>query len=269
MRSALERLFAAYCRFCAVIVALIPVAVIAILVGSGIGEWQRLGPRALLGPVADTIGFTIVACLTSAIAGGTLGIGAAFLSHEFAPAAVARPVESAIALLRFAPAVAYGWFGVVAIAPLAAAFNNGAASALVACMLLLSAVTAPTAATLLIRALRQVPENVRQAAVAAGATRLQTTVLVLVPAVRRRIVSAYATCFARAFGESAAVLLLLIALSKDVDAFVPRTMASRAFGSLAPLNIGEPVEALALIVALVACACALWVDRDYRGRQWT
>ncbi len=277
MPSALDRLFAAYCRACAFAVVLVPVAVVALLV-TAIGlDWQSRGPRVVLEPLGATLGFTVAVAACAAALGGSLGIGAAFMSHEYAPGGVRRIVEAATLALRVTPSIGYAWLGAAIIAPLVLALTHGTAAPFTGAVALLTLIEAPTAATLAARALRRIPETVRHAAVAAGATRLQTTVLVLIPALRRRIASAYVACFGRACVEAAALLLLFIAIARlgatpaaPASNHAADTMATLAFALLSHQTpSGASVGVLALAVAVIAYVCALWVDRDFRGRQWT
>ena len=267
MPSAFDRLFAAYCRACAYVVALIPVAAVASLIGMCAVDWARFGPREFFQPIVLTIGFTVAVAAASALVGGSIGIGAAFLSHELAPAGIRKSVDSAIALLRAMPAFGFGWLGAAVVAPFVISLMHGAVGAFAAAVILLSIVETPASATLAIRALRRVPQRVRHAAVAAGATRLQTLTLVLMPALRRRIASAYVACFGRACCEAVALTLLFIALAKS-SIPAANTMASMAFQLQSGLASGGPGDGIALAIAAIAFACALWVDRDYRGRQW-
>jgi len=110
---------------------------------------------------------------------------------------------------------------------------------------------------------------VRFAAAASGATRLQTTTHVIVPAMRRRIAIAGLAAFARSIGEATAMQVLFVALARDGVRAVPTTAAT-VFSRLA---LGPPAAdpsyyIAALVLLCVAAACVLAVGREVGGPQW-
>ena len=270
MPSLPERLFAALTRASAVVVAAVPLAVVGVLAWTGIGG--ALAPH-LAPPIvglAQTASFTLAVVATAAIVGGAVGVGCAIAAEELAPAAFRAAIEAAIGFLAAMPAVAIGWFAAYAVAPFSEAHSLGRASQFVAAAVVLAAMTAPTACGLVTRALRRVPDAMRQAAGAAGASRLQTTALVIVPALGRRIAAAVLASFARAIGEATALQMLFFALYRH--GFAPASTTASllfekaAFGLLATTFPAASLAALALLA--VAAGCSIIVSREYRGMQW-
>jgi ABC-type phosphate transport system permease subunit len=268
MPSVPERLFTAFVQACAVIVASVPLAAAAAL--SWIGVSHALTSIAGLGEAAATGAFTIAAAAAAAVIGGSLGIGCALAAEELAPSAIRGAIAAAVAFLGAVPAVAFGWFAVVAIAPVAAARPFGNATQFAAAAAVLAAMVAPTTCALVTRSLRRMPDAVRQAAASAGASRLQTTALVILPALRRQIGAAVLAAFARAIGEATALQILFASLvaygmvpaATTASWIFATTTASPTVDSAAAVSLA----ALALIV--IASGCALIVSREYRGAQW-
>jgi phosphate transport system permease protein len=271
MPSVAERFFAGVSRACAFLVAVVPLAAFAVLSWTAVSAFLVLRAEPGAGAFAATIVFTAAVCASAAILGGAVGIGCAVAAEELAPPAVRGAIDAAIAFLGAIPAVAFGWFAYTLIVPLAARQPLGAGTPFAAATLVLAAMTAPTACILVKRALRRIPDVTRHAAAAAGASRLQTTALVVVPALRSRIAAALLAAFARALGEATAMQILLSALARHgVESAA--TTASWVFSTLvtAPPSaaIAGEVSTGALALFVVVSACALLVAREYRGLQW-
>jgi phosphate transport system permease protein len=270
MPSVPERLFAALLQACAVIVAFVPLGAAGALLWIGISH--ALASHAIpgAGGLAATAVFTIAAAAAAAVIGGTLGIGCALAAEELAPSAVRGAIEAAVAFLGTVPAVAFGWFAAVSIAPLAAARPLGSATQFAAAAVVLAVMVVPTTCSLVTRALRRVPDAVRHAAASAGASRLQTTAFVILPALRRHIGAAVLAAFARAVGEATALQILFAALA--AYGIVPAaTTASWIFASATAAPNADTAAALsfaALALLVIGSGCGLIVAREYRGAQW-
>jgi len=270
MPSVPERLFTALLRVFAVLVAFVPLAAAAVLLADGVTA--ALSSHALPGAngLAATELVTIGVAAAAAMLGGSLGIGCAFAAQELAPGAVRRSIEAAVAFLGAMPAVAFGWFAAVSVAPFVSARPLGGATQFAAATAVLTVMVMPTTCALVTRALRRVPAATRHASAAAGASRLQTTALVIVPALRRRIGAAVLAAFARALGEATALQMLFVSLAAFGIApaattaswiFATATAAPSA-AAAAELSLG----ALALLA--LAAGCGFIVAREYRGAQW-
>lgn len=270
MSSLAERLFGALSRAGALIVGAVPVAVVALLV------WQAASLSLGLLARPNNFGkddllltalFTLAVSAAAAAVGGTAGIGCAIAAEELAPGAVRAVLLTAIGFLGSMPAVVFGWFAAAIVAPLAAAHPFGGASRFAAATLVLSAMVAPIACGLVSRALRRIPDSVRHAAAAAGATRLQTTLLVVVPGFIRRIFAASVAAFARAVGEATAMQVLFAVLAPLGLQGVPTT-AAWIFSTTPGTITSAWVSTGALALVAVTALCGVVVAREYRGMQW-
>jgi ABC-type phosphate transport system permease subunit len=268
MLAVTERLFAVASRTCAIIVGAVPAVAVVALV------WASIRP-ALLGVVPTGLEelwsvalFTVGVAATAAAAGGALGIGSAIAAEELAPGAARASIEAAIGFIGAVPAVAFGWFAVALVVPLVARFTSGTTAYFFDASIVLTAMVAPTACTLVTRALRRMPDNVRQAAAASGATRLQATSMVVIPALRRQISAAVLTAFAQAATEATALQILFVVVAGRSSG-TPSTVASWIFGSVTsnPAAAGS-LALLALSLVALAALCAAFVEREYRAMQW-
>lgn len=269
MPSVPERLFAACCRFCAACVALTPVVVIVLLVWASVTTTMESTVQTESGRWLGVVASTLAVSVASAAVGGTLGAGAALAAQELVPRPMRRIIEGAIGFFGAIPAVAFGWAAVTVIVPFAATSPLGPLSPYAAATAVLSVMVAPTSCALVTRGLRRVPVSVREAAAAAGASRLQTTALVVMPAFRRRIGVAALAAFARAIGEATAMQILFSALAgRGVAAAT--TAAAAVFGGLTGgLPTADASNYIAALLLLcVAGAGALGVRRKAGEPRW-
>jgi phosphate transport system permease protein len=265
-----EGLFTALARACAVIVAAVPIAVGGALVWLAVRALNASAGMEQLPVTLALVAFTLAVSAAAAIAGGILGIGCAFAAEELSPAPVRGAILASIEFLGAMPAVAFGWFAASAISRLTKDQIAGASTPFVAASIVLAIMVAPTACALATRALRRLPDAVRHAAAAAGASRLQTTALVMMPALRRRLAAATLAAFARAAGEATALQILFAVLVRN-GGLSSATLASWIFSTATFAPSPESAARLALPALLLfalSIGCALLVARESRGIQW-
>ena len=152
-------------------------------------------------------GSLLVAALALIIA-VPAGLLAAVWLSEYAPPRVCRAARTVLAVLAGVPTVVYGAAALFAITPLLQrclpglpAVNALSAGVVIGVMIL------PMVSALSEQALQRVPHGLREAAFALGATRLQATVRVVLPAARAGIAAAAVLAVARALGETMIVTL--------------------------------------------------------------
>ena len=142
--------------------------------------------------------------LIGATAGLTLPIGvlAGVYLSEYAPRNfTTRAIRLAITNMAGVPSIVYGLFGLAAFVLLA-----GFGRSIIAAALTLTCMTLPVVITATEEALRQIPQDLRQASLALGATRLRTIYKVVLPAAAPGIITGAILGLARAAGETAPIL---------------------------------------------------------------
>jgi phosphate transport system permease protein len=167
-------------------------------------------------PHADPARFGILplACGTFLVAGGSaliaipVGLGAAIYLSEYASPGVRDVLKPVLEILAGIPSVVFGYLAIVFVSPLvrevfpeADIFNALNASIVVAIMIL------PMIISLSEDVLRSVPRTLREGAYALGATKLDVTIGVVVPAALSGIMASFLLAIARAVGETMAVAL--------------------------------------------------------------
>lgn len=170
-------------------------------------EWTPLfaNPKfGILPLLAGTVLTTLIA-LSVAIPVGT--IIATYLS-EYAPARVREMLKPVLELLAGVPTVVYGYFALLFVTPLLQKFfpEMSGFNALSA-GLVMGVMIVPYVSSLSEDAMRAVPAYLREGSFATGATRLQTSFRVVIPAAFSGVMSAYILAISRALGETMVVAI--------------------------------------------------------------
>lgn len=151
---------------------------------------------------------TLLVTFGAAVVAMPIGLLTAVYLSEYASNTVREVVKPVLEVLAGIPSVVFGYLAVVTISPWiravfpsAGVFNAMSASIVVGIMIL------PMVVSLSEDVLRSVPRSLREAAYALGATKLDVTVKVVVPAAISGIVAAFLLALSRAIGETMAVAL--------------------------------------------------------------
>jgi phosphate transport system permease protein len=145
---------------------------------------------------------------------GAMGIGvpfglacAVFLT-EFSPKRLRRVIKPVIELLAGIPSVVYGFIGVVILVPFIRETLGGPGLSVLAASIILGIMILPTIISISVDSLEAVPRTYREGSIALGATRWQTTRMVMIPAARSGIVASIILGMGRAIGETMAVIMI-------------------------------------------------------------
>ena len=138
-----------------------------------------------------------------------LGLTSALYLSEFAPGRVREAVKPCLELLAGVPTVVYGYFALLFVTPLLRrwllpelpGFNVLSPGLVIGIMII------PYVSSLSEDAMRAVPMELREAAFAMGATRLQVAARVVLPAALSGVVAAFALGLSRAVGETMVVAI--------------------------------------------------------------
>lgn len=153
----------------------------------------------LVGSLLVTAGAVLVAV--------PLGILSALFSQYYAPAWLAAAYRRIIELLGGIPSVVFGFWGLVVLVPVINWFEPPGQS-LLAGILVLSLMVLPTVALTAESALRGIPRQYLDAAVATGLGRGARIVHVALPAARKGILAGVVLAASRAIGETMAVVMV-------------------------------------------------------------
>jgi phosphate transport system permease protein len=168
---------------------------------------------------------TLVTSAVSLLIAVPLGIGAAIFLAELAPARVSDTLEFFIDLLAAVPSVIYGVLGVFIVVPLMRVYIQPALKNTLGFLplfqgpaygvgfltagVVLAIMVIPYIISVSREVLLSVPRDQREAALALGATRWESTWKVVVPFARTGIMGSIFLALARALGETMAVTMVI------------------------------------------------------------
>ena len=152
-------------------------------------------------------GTVLVAGIAALVAVPT-GIGIAIFLSEYAPDRVRRIIKPILEILAGIPTVVYGYFALTFVTPVLQdlipgllVFNALSAGLVMGLMII------PMVSSISEDAMVAVPRSLRHAAYALGATRIEVSLKVVVPAAISGIVAAFILGFSRAIGETMLVTI--------------------------------------------------------------
>jgi phosphate transport system permease protein len=180
------------------------VPVVEFLTGT---EWTPLFAIPRFGVLPLVAGTTLVSLIAMVVA-LPMGLLSAIYLSEYASAGVRRVVKPVLELLAGIPTVVYGYFALLFVTPLLqkvmpslSGFNALGPGIVMGIMIL------PLVSSLAEDAMRGVPRGLREGSYALGATKMQTSLRVVVPAAFSGITAAFILAVSRAIGETMIVAI--------------------------------------------------------------
>jgi phosphate transport system permease protein len=165
-------------------------------------EWTPLFADKRFGVLPLVVGTLLVSAIAMAVA-LPMGLLSAVYLSEYAGPRVRRVIKPVLEVLAGVPTVVYGYFALLFVTPLLqqiipslAGFNALSPGIVMGIMIL------PLVSSLSEDAMRAVPNGLREASYALGATRMQTSLTVVVPAAFSGITAAFILAISRAVGET-------------------------------------------------------------------
>ncbi|HUB72980.1 MAG TPA: phosphate ABC transporter permease subunit PstC [Solirubrobacteraceae bacterium] len=228
---------------------------------------------------------TAVSSLLALVIAGPLSIAIALFLTELAPRRARRPVATLVELLAAIPSVVLGLWGIIVLAPflvntlepaLHSAFGwiplfEGSTSpfGLLPAILILTIMVVPIIASVTREVFETVPGDLKESALALGATRWEMVRMVILPYAKSGIVGASILGLGRALGEAIAVTQVIgDATGVHASLFAPAdTLASRVAstyqGATSTLEISSLayLSAILLVLALIVNVIARLIVR--------
>ncbi len=200
-------------------------------------EWQpTIGKFGVLPLVTSTFITSSIAMLVAL----PLGLSVAIYLSEYATPRARALLKPILEILAGIPTIVYGYFALTFVTPLLrnllgkdiVQVYNMASAGLVMGILIL-----PLVASLSEDALYAVPRSLREAAFGLGATRLETTLQVVVPAAMSGLVAAALLAISRAVGET--MIVALAAGAGPAFTFNPFQAAETITGHMVRISGGD------------------------------
>ena len=165
-------------------------------------QWTPLFDDAHYGIMVLLSG-TITSSMVALLVAIPLGAIIAIYLSEFAPFSIREIAKPFLELLGGIPTIIYGYFALLFVTPLLQRmFPELPGFNLLSAGLVMGIMIIPYVASLSEDAMRAVPMALREGSYATGATRLQTSLRVVVPAATSGIAAAYILGISRAVGET-------------------------------------------------------------------
>lgn len=231
-KSAVEKTAQGIFTLCAFIAVLAVVSITVYMIINGAPALFQVGVKDILfetqwRPSAEDASFgilwvvltSVIGTVLAVILGVPMGVFTAVFLAETAPKKMAAVVRPAVELLAGIPSVIYGLLGLMILNPLMyklelAVFENskshqftGGAN-LLSAVIVLAVMILPTVINISESAIRAVPDSLRAASLALGASHMQTIFKVVLPAAKSGIVTAVVLGVGRAIGEAMAITLV-------------------------------------------------------------
>ena len=169
--------------------------------------WQpSVGQFGILPLLSATLGTSLWAMAVAL----PLGLAAAIYLAEYASDKARGILKPALEVLAGVPTVVYGYFALTVVTPALRAVFGGERVEVyntLSAGLAMGALILPLVASLCEDALSAVPRSLREAAYAMGATKLETSVRVVLPAAFSGVAAAFILALSRAVGETMIVAL--------------------------------------------------------------
>ena len=206
-----------------------------------------------------------------------LGIMTALYLNEYAPQNnLVKWIQITIDTLAGIPSIVFGFVGAAVFLYLFSGFTNGLrsysvfAGAMTMTMIVLPIVTRTT-----IESLRTIPQSYRDASLALGATRTQTTFRIVLPSALSGIINSAMLSIARIVGESAALMGVMGLIINDQFQLMgsnteSTTLATHIFvvmgGESPDIQTACGIALLILIIVLILNFLVKIVDHQFRKR---
>ncbi|TCL55907.1 phosphate transport system permease protein [Kineothrix alysoides] len=231
-KSRVEKTAQIIFTICAFMAVLAVVSITAYMIFNGTPALFKVGLTNILfgtvwKPTAAEASFGILYIILTSIVGTALavfigvpiGVFTSIFLAEIAPKKLAALVKPAVELLAGIPSVIYGLLGLMILNPImyklelkifegsdTHQFTGGAN--LVSAVIVLAIMILPTVINISESAIKSVPDYLKAASLAVGASQIQTIFKVILPAAKSGIITAIVLGVGRAIGEAMAISLV-------------------------------------------------------------
>ena len=185
--------------------------------------------------------------------GVPVGLLTAVFLARVAPPRLAAVIRTAVQLLAGIPSVVYGLVGMIVLVPaIQKTFSLSSGACLLAAILVLAVMILPSIINVSETALRAVPHEYEEASLALGATEMETSFRVVLPAARSGVATAVVLGVGRAIGEAMAIIMVAGNVSNMPGLFTPvRFLTTGIVSGMAYAAVGSLYQQALYSIALV------------------
>ncbi|WP_371413751.1 phosphate ABC transporter permease subunit PstC [Virgibacillus sp. Bac330] len=208
--------------------------------------------------VLPLINGTIISSIIAMLVAGPIGIMTAVFLSEYASERVRRTLKPMLEILAGIPTIVYGFFAFTFVTPLIReVFPSVEATNILSPGLVMGVMIIPMIASLSEDAMTSVPSAMREGALALGATKLEVTFRVVIPAALSGIIASFVLGISRAIGETM-IVTIASGSSKNFTFDITQSMQTMT-AYIVEVSGGEAPAGSTIYFSLYAVAMTLFV----------
>ncbi|WP_399457255.1 phosphate ABC transporter permease subunit PstC [Virgibacillus dokdonensis] len=208
--------------------------------------------------VLPLINGTIISSIIAMLVAGPIGIMTAVFLSEYASERVRRTLKPMLEILAGIPTIVYGFFAFTFVTPLIReVFPSVEATNILSPGLVMGVMIIPMIASLSEDAMTSVPNAMREGALALGATKLEVTFRVVIPAALSGIIASFVLGISRAIGETM-IVTIASGSSKNFTFDITQSMQTMT-AYIVEVSGGEAPAGSTIYFSLYAVAMTLFV----------
>jgi phosphate transport system permease protein len=201
---------------------------------------------------------TIISSTIAMLVAGPIGLMAAIYLSEYASDRVRRVLKPMLEILAGIPTIVYGFFAFTFVTPLIRSiWPDVAATNILSPGIVMGIMIIPMIASLSEDAMSSVPNAMREGALGLGATKLETTFKVVIPAALSGIIASFVLGISRAIGETM-IVTIASGSSKNFTFDITQSMQTMT-AYIVEVSGGEAAAGTTIYYSLYAVAMTLFV----------
>ncbi|WP_067729461.1 phosphate ABC transporter permease subunit PstC [Oceanobacillus damuensis] len=201
---------------------------------------------------------TVISSIIAMLVAGPIGLMSAIYLSEYASDKVRRTIKPLLEILAGIPTIVYGFFAFTFVTPLIrSVFPEVGATNILSPGIVMGVMIIPMIASLSEDAMNSVPNAMREGALALGATKLETTFRVVIPAALSGIISSFVLGISRAIGETM-IVTIASGSSKNFTFDITQSMQTMT-AYIVEVSGGDAPAGSTIYYSLYAVALTLFV----------
>lgn len=201
---------------------------------------------------------TVISSLIAMIVAGPIGIMTAIYLSEYASEKVRKIFKPLLELLAGIPTIVYGFFAFTFVTPLLRSIIPSIEPTnIISPGIVMGIMIIPMIASLSEDAMSSVPNSMREGALALGATKLEVTLRVIVPAALSGIIASFVLGISRAIGETM-IVTIASGSSKNFTFDITQSMQTMT-AYIVEVTGGDAPAGSTIYYSLYAVAMTLFV----------
>lgn len=220
-------------------------------------ELKPLGKDAVFGVLPLLTG-TVLSSAIAMVVAVPIGVMTAVFLSEYASEKLRKLLKPVLEILAGIPTIVYGFFAFTFVTPLLRSFIPGLEPTnILSPGIVMGIMIIPMVASLSEDAMNAVPNAMREGALALGATKLEVTRRVVIPAAMSGIIASFVLGVSRAVGETM-IVAIASGSSKNFTFDVTQSMQTMT-AYIVEVTGGEAAAGTTLYYSLYAVAMTLFV----------